>query len=152
MKTNLNVLVERDLLSKAKIAAIRNGRTISDYVRDSLVRLADGLEQKGHISEHNAQDILDDYKLEHARLLISTFTMDEIRKHSLANLDRWEESGVISLAYNEWRDILTKKSDIELFEIIVGQNENSNRLRQSPPYVGMLDRNLLRSIRDKRAP
>lgn len=93
------------------------------------------------------QSDIDRMKLAHARLLISRFSIDEIRKKGLANLYRWESNGVWSASYDEWRSILTNASDIEVMETIVGQNQRSNRLRQSPPYVGMLDKKEVEALK-----
>ena len=63
-----------------------------------------------------------------------------IRAHSLANLYRWKRSGAWVSAYEEWQRILQSEDDGELFAAMLGRDERANRLRQSPPYVGLLPR------------
>jgi antitoxin component of MazEF toxin-antitoxin module len=63
---------------------------------------------------------------------------DEIRARILANLSRWERQGTWGSAYDEWRAIAESKDDGLLFVAMLGPGENSVRLRQSMPYVGLL--------------
>jgi antitoxin component of MazEF toxin-antitoxin module len=63
---------------------------------------------------------------------------DEIRTRILANLSRWELQGTWGSAYDEWRAIAESKDDGLLFVSMLGHGENSVRLRQSMPYVGLL--------------
>jgi hypothetical protein len=72
-----------------------------------------------------------------------------IRGHSLANLHRWKKRGSWVSAYDEWREILECGSDGELFATMLGRDERSNRLRQSPPYVGLLPRDEVRRINEE---
>jgi hypothetical protein len=65
------------------------------------------------------------------------FTAKLIRAQSLANLNRWRKSGVWSPVYEEWQQILESSSDGDLFAAMLGRDEHSSRLRQSPPYVGL---------------
>ena len=41
-------------------------------------------------------------------------------------------------AYDEWQRILESGDDGELFATMLGRDERCIRLRQSPPYVGLL--------------
>lgn len=72
-----------------------------------------------------------------------------IRRRSLDNLDRWKSSGVWCSAYDEWRKILERGSDEALFGAMVGADERGNRLRQSPPYAGMLPSGVLERLREE---
>jgi hypothetical protein len=61
------------------------------------------------------------------------FTPRQIRAHGLANLHRWRQSGSWVPAYDEWQRILTAAPDGELFAVMLGRDECSDQLRQSPP-------------------
>jgi antitoxin component of MazEF toxin-antitoxin module len=87
-----------------------------------------------------SQDALDELKRRLAAAVTSRCTAREIRAHGLANLHRWQKSGSWVSAYDEWRQLLEHASDGELFAAMLGRDEHSNRLRQSPPYVGLLPR------------
>jgi hypothetical protein len=58
----------------------------------------------------------------------------------LGNLHRWKANGTWGPAYEEWKHLLEHADDGEMFAVLLGRDERSNRLRQSPPYVGMLSR------------
>jgi hypothetical protein len=51
--------------------------------------------------------------------------------------------------YAEWQEILESATDGELFAAMLGRDENSNRLRQSPPYVGLLPREVVRILNEE---
>ncbi len=69
----------------------------------------------------------------------------------MANLRRWKENGVWGPAYQEWQRLLENAADGELFAVILGRDERSNRLRQSPPYVGMLPRAQVEKLNEEAA-
>ena len=73
----------------------------------------------------------------------------DIRCRSLGNLARWKKSGVWCGAYDEWLEILERGSDGALFGAMVGTDDRANRLRQSPPYAGMLSRDVLERLREE---
>ena len=83
---------------------------------------------------------LDEHKRRIAVAVASACTAQQIRARGLANLYRWKKNGVWVSAYQEWQAILERASDGELFAAMLAQDERSNRLRQSPPYVGLLSR------------
>jgi antitoxin component of MazEF toxin-antitoxin module len=87
-----------------------------------------------------SQAALDELKRRLAVAVTARCTAREIRAQSLANLHRWKLSGAWIPAYDEWLQILESGSDGELFATMLGRDERSNRLRQSPPYVGLLPR------------
>ena len=87
-----------------------------------------------------SQDALDELKRRIAVAVASAYTANQIRAHGLANLYRRKQSGAWVSAYDEWEAILESASDGELFSVMLGRDERSNRLRQSPPYVGLLPR------------
>jgi hypothetical protein len=74
-----------------------------------------------------------------------------IRAHGLANLSRWQKNGVSGPVYAEWQAILESASDGDLFAVMLGRDDHSNRLRQSPPYVGLLPRDVVRKLNEEAA-
>jgi antitoxin component of MazEF toxin-antitoxin module len=97
----------------------------------------------------NAQEALDELKRRIAAAVTARFSANQIRAHSLANLHRWERSGAWISAYDEWRQILEGGDDGELFATMLGRDETSNRLRQSPPYVGLLPRDQVERLNEE---
>jgi antitoxin component of MazEF toxin-antitoxin module len=93
--------------------------------------------------------LLDELKRKLASEVVSRFTPNLIRAHGLANLSRWKKGGVWGPAYAEWQEILERASDGDLFAVMLGRDENSNRLRQSPPYVGLLPREVVRRLNEE---
>ena len=83
---------------------------------------------------------LDELKRRLAAAVASRFSATHIRAHGLGNLHRWKQNGVWNSAYGEWQRLLQQAEDGELFAVLLGRDERSNELRQSPPYVGMLPR------------
>jgi hypothetical protein len=69
----------------------------------------------------------------------------------MANLPRWKENGVWGPAYQEWQQLLENTEDGKLFAVMLGRDERSNRLRQSPPYVGMLPRTQVEKLNEEAA-
>lgn len=86
----------------------------------------------------NKQEVQDRRKLAMARLIVEKFTVSDIRKRSLENIARWQKKGVWVSAFEEWRELLTSGADPQLLAVMTGLDENSNRLRQSAPYAGLL--------------
>ncbi len=95
--------------------------------------------------------MLDELKRKLASEVVSRFTSKLIRAHGLANLSRWKRSGVWGPVYAEWQEILESASDGDLFGAMLGRDENSNRLRQSPPYVGLLPREVVTRLNEEAA-
>jgi antitoxin component of MazEF toxin-antitoxin module len=96
-----------------------------------------------------SQGALDELKRRLAAAVTARCTAHEIRAHGLANLHRWQKSGAWVSAYEEWRQILEHGGDGELFAAMLGRDEHSNRLRQSPPYVGLLPREEVRRLNEE---
>ena len=90
--------------------------------------------------------MLDELKRSLSLAVIRDFDPKEIRAQSLANLYRWKGQGTWVSAYDEWTEILQKGSDGELFNAMLGRDDNSNRLRQSMPYVGLLSQEEVKNI------
>jgi antitoxin component of MazEF toxin-antitoxin module len=94
---------------------------------------------------------LDEHKRRLAAAVASRFTAQHIRAHGLGNLHRWKSNGVWNSAYDDWKKLLEHADDGELFAVLLGRDEHSNRLRQSPPFVGMLPREEVRRLNEEAA-
>jgi antitoxin component of MazEF toxin-antitoxin module len=94
---------------------------------------------------------LDEHKRRLAAAVVARFAARHIRAHSLGNLHRWRANGVWNSAYDEWKRLLEHADDGELFALILGRDERSNEMRQSPPYVGMLSREEVRRLNEEAA-
>jgi antitoxin component of MazEF toxin-antitoxin module len=94
---------------------------------------------------------LDEHKRRIAAAVASSFTANHIRAHSLGNLHRWRANGVWVSAFDEWRYLMEHADDGELFAVLLGRDERSNRLRQSPPYVGLLPREQVERLNEEAA-
>jgi hypothetical protein len=92
---------------------------------------------------------LDALRLERAFEIIRRFTPQEIRAKGLANLLRWKSNGTWCSAYDEWEAILEDPDDGRLFAAMLGRDEDSVRLRQSAPYVGLLSPDVVRAMNKK---
>jgi antitoxin component of MazEF toxin-antitoxin module len=94
----------------------------------------------------SAQQRLDERKRLLAVAVVREFPPRQIRAQSLANLHRWRSQGTWVPAYDEWQQILESQSDGVLFAAMLGRDEESNRLRQSMPCVGLLSRDQVEAI------
>jgi antitoxin component of MazEF toxin-antitoxin module len=99
----------------------------------------------------HAHEALDEHKRRLAAAVAARFSAKQIRAHSLANLHRWKRSGVWVSAYDDWSELLQRDDDGELFAALLGQDDDANRLRQSPPYVGLLPREEVRRLNEEAA-
>jgi antitoxin component of MazEF toxin-antitoxin module len=96
-----------------------------------------------------SQDVLDELKRRLAVAVTARCSAHQIRAQSLANLHRWKTSGAWVSAYDEWQRILEEGDDGRLFAAMLGRDERANRLRQSPPYVGLLPRDEVRRLNEE---
>jgi hypothetical protein len=87
----------------------------------------------------NRQTLLDAKKLASAKRVVQTCTAKEIRQKSLENIARWNRNGVWVSAHDEWRVLMEQGTDQDIIAVMTGTDERSNRLRQSPPYVGLVE-------------
>jgi hypothetical protein len=94
----------------------------------------------------SSQELLDERKRLLAVAVVREFSPRQIRAQSLANLHRWKSQGTWIPAYDEWQRILEKDSDGALFVAMLSRDEDSNRLRQSMPFVGLLSQEQVKSI------
>ncbi|NHZ96057.1 hypothetical protein [Massilia sp. CCM 8734] len=77
------------------------------------------------------------------------FTVEEIKKKSVSNIERWRSQGTFGQAYSDWLAILLDPDDDKLISAMVGSSDRSNQLRQSLPYVGMLDPKIVRKVNEE---
>lgn len=87
----------------------------------------------------NEHDILDEIKRRRAAAVLGILSIENIRSLGLANIARWQHQGVYCSAFDEWKVLLTSGSDDEIKEMMTSTGQKANRLRQSPPYVGILN-------------
>lgn len=87
----------------------------------------------------NRQTLLDEKKLASAKRVLQLCTFDEIRRRSLANIERWKNQGTWVSAFDEWQVLMVQGTDHEIAAVMTGEDERCNRLRQSAPYVGLVD-------------
>ena len=99
----------------------------------------------------SASQALDEHKRKLAAAVATRFPANHVRAHSLANLHRWKSADAWVSAYDEWQQILVSGDDGALFAALLGRDERSNRLRQSPPYVGLLPREEVRKLNEEAA-
>jgi antitoxin component of MazEF toxin-antitoxin module len=90
------------------------------------------------LKSDSSHEVLDELKRLLSLAVVRRCTAQEIRAKSLANLYRWKSQGTWVSAYDEWTEILENGGDGALFAAMLGRDDQSNRLRQSMPYVGLL--------------
>ena len=95
----------------------------------------------------NHQEQLDRLKHALAVEVVKQHSAEQIRRHSIDNLVRWRSAGVWGPAYQRWFDVLSSADDGALYALMVGHDEEANRLRQSPPFVGLLPQPVLEELR-----
>lgn len=98
------------------------------------------------ITKDNPHDRLDALKHQLSCEVLSRFPLSVIRDHARANLMRWKDQGSWGPTYEEWLAILDSNDDQVLKKCMESLDENSNRMRQSIPYVGMLPQEVVLSI------
>ena len=114
----------------------------------------DSLELEGRLirpssARPGTKHAMDELKRSLAAAIVTRCSANQIRAHSLANLHRWKMNGAWVSAYDEWQRILECGDDGELFATMLGRDERADRLRQSPPYVGLLPRDEVRRINEE---
>ncbi len=115
---------------------------------DSLELTSDGIRPR---TPRNAHDRLDEFKRNLALEVLRRNPIDEIRRRSMENLVRWKNGGAWCGAYDDWRKIIESGEDGKLFAAMIGQDQEANRLRQSPPYMGLLSSAALEKLREEEA-
>lgn len=127
-----------DVMSlEAAIRAVRErlGRRAKRLITISGVTVALG--EKSALP--NRQTLLDAKKLASAMRVVQCCTVDQIRRKSLANIERWNYQGTWVSAHDEWRVLMERGTDQEIVAVMTGTDERCNRLRQSAPYVGLVE-------------
>jgi antitoxin component of MazEF toxin-antitoxin module len=141
--------------TKLKIRRIGNSQGVL-LPKDVILRWGVGLGDHLLLDEHgivpppkkNRQVALDEFKRRISLELMARFSLDDIRRISRENLARWKSQGTWGKVYDEWSAIL-EGSDDALVKTIIGHDERSDRLRQSTPYVGLLPKDIVESLREK---
>lgn len=100
----------------------------------------------------NRQTLLDAKKLASAARVVQCCTVDQIRCKSLENIERWNSKGTWVSAHDEWRALMERGTDQEIIAVMTGTDERCNRLRQSPPYVGLVEPVALDEVKRRPAP
>ncbi|MDP3742922.1 MAG: hypothetical protein Q8Q76_01100 [Methylotenera sp.] len=91
------------------------------------------------ITLKNSHTHLDQIKLRMAKAVVEQFSVEYIRKESLENLAHWRSIGSWCSANTEWEDIMRHGQDETIIYLMTSEDEEpANRLRQSPPFVGLL--------------
>jgi antitoxin component of MazEF toxin-antitoxin module len=111
---------------------------------DSLELSNDGIRPLR--AAERAHDAIDELKRKLAIAVVTHCAPSLIRAQGLANLTRWKTSGAWVSAYDEWKKILESGVDGELFLAMLGRDERSTRLRQAPPYLGLLPRDEVKRL------
>lgn len=78
---------------------------------------------------------LDEKKRQRAIYILERVSLTTIRQMSLDTLARWKNQGTWCSAYSEWAELMSSGSDEAVIYAMTSFDENSNRLRQSPPYT-----------------
>lgn len=128
------------IASKPDLVVKRLSRKLGDRVNRRLKLGGTRIHFGKTISIENSQQRLDRIKLLMAKNVLQHHSMSEIRKRSLKTLLRWQLGGVWNRSCDEWQQILLHGSDVQICEIMsLDKEEPCNRLRQSAPYVDLLD-------------
>jgi len=92
---------------------------------------------------------LDELKRSMALEVVRRFSAAQIRAQILANLHRWGGQGTWVSAYDDWKRIAQSGEDGALFAAMLGRDQESDRLRQSMPFVGLLPKEVVRSLNEE---
>lgn len=95
----------------------------------------------------NAHLVLDELRLQLAKEVLRTSTVEEVRRRSLANLARWEGIGTWGPLYADWRSLLMSGTDEQVIAVMTGTDDRAVQLRQSMPYVGILSKDTVERLR-----
>lgn len=134
---SLGIIIPKAVLERW---GLEEGDTLD--VREDRIAPPSGGLSKGDLNE---------LRWRRAMAVVKDFSPQEIRAKGLANLHRWKKNGVWIKAYEEWEEILRDPDDGRLFAVMLGRDEDSVRLRQSPPYVGLLPPETVRRMNEEAA-
>lgn len=99
--------------------------------------------------DRNGHQVLDTIKHRISCEVLARFSIKEIKQKSISNIERWRSKGTFGQAYADWLDILLDPDDSKLISAMVGNSDRSNQLRQSIPFVGMLDQEIVRQFNEE---
>lgn len=139
----------KNRLGEVLRAALRAPVVITVHGKPSVcvIPFADAEEQLR--SPRNLHDVLDSIKHKISCEVLASFPLPEIKARSKANILRWRANEAGDPVYDEWLAIIEDADDSKMIAAMVGLSENSNRLRQSFPYVGMLPKSLVRKFNEE---
>ena len=72
----------------------------------------------------------------------------ELIQVAVNNIRRWEEKGPLNPALEEWKVILNGPRE-RIYEILTGTDSQSQRIRSSSPFAGVLTQDEREQIRRK---
>ena len=107
---------------------------------------------KENVEEHpdrNSHQVLDTIKHKISCEVLARYSIKDIKQKSLSNIERWRLKGTFGQAYADWLDILLDPDDSKLISAMVGNSDRSNQLRQSIPFVGILDQEIVRKFNEE---
>lgn len=113
------------------------------------VRIASYKEGEDELPDRNSHEVLDRIKHKISCEVLARHSIKEIKKKSLSNIERWRSKGTYGQAYADWLEILLDPDDSKLISAMVGNSDRSNQLRQSIPFVGMLDQETVRKLNEE---
>ncbi|WLI90500.1 type II toxin-antitoxin system prevent-host-death family antitoxin [Massilia sp. R2A-15] len=134
----------KNRLGEVLRAALRHPVVITVHGKPSVQLTS--VESTPPLSPPNAQDKLDRLKHRLSCAVLANFPLEAIKRHSLANIERWRGTGVSGPAYEAWEAIILDSDEMAMIKAMVGLDERSNELRQSIPYVGMLPQSMVEEL------
>lgn len=134
-------------LAEVVRAALRAPAVIT--VRGDLAAQVMSIEAIDPLAVANVQDALDVVKHRLSCAILATFSLTEIKRRALENIERWRASGVSGGAYDEWVAIIRSGNDLAMIAAMVSLDQKSNQLRQSIPYVGMLPKSMVKQFNEE---
>lgn len=90
-----------------------------------------------------------DLRLRIAHAVLKEADLKEIRSHSLSNLTLWRTMDRWTDLHEKWHDMIISFSDLQIVLVMTSANANADRLRSSPPYVGIIDRETRHRLLEK---
>lgn len=91
------------------------------------------------MGKRNPVLVLNDLKLWLSQATLASADLKTIRLKSLSNLLRWKAQGTWGCVYEEWLELMTQGSDLHVIHVMTSQDDEPNRMRQSMPFVGIVD-------------
>ena len=76
----------------------------------------------------------------HKRVAKRLNSNPKLIEKAISNLKNWLNNNPKTEAWIEWKEILENESLEKILEIITAKNDNSQRLRSSSPFAGILSK------------